>query len=105
MTSLRSTGGQRQATPPRAALSIPQNVHFMSTTSEWSTPHWLFEDLDKEFGFTLDPCAAPSNAKCLNYFTPKEDGLKQNWGENTVFMNPPYGRAIAQWMRKAYESA
>jgi site-specific DNA-methyltransferase (adenine-specific) len=77
----------------------------MSSTSEWSTPQWLFDTLNVEFHFTLDPCATPGNAKCPNYFTLKEDGLSQDWGRNTVFMNPPYGRAISRWMRKAYESA
>jgi len=104
MTVLPSTGFQNRAVS-RFSLSIPQNVHFMSTTCEWSTPAWLFEALDKEFGFTLDPCATHTNAKCPYHFTIKEDGLKQHWARNTVFMNPPYGRSIAQWMRKAHDSA
>src|SRR5437660_8698209 len=104
MTSIPSAGVQRPGVPG-LALSISQNVHFMSTTTEWSTPQWLFEALHKEFGFTLDPCATHTNAKCLHHFTIKEDGLQQDWGRNTAFMNPPYGRSIAQWMRKAYDSA
>jgi len=90
---------------PTSQSPFPKNVHFMSSTSEWSTPQWLFDTLNVEFHFTLDPCATPGNAKCPNYFTLKEDGLSQDWGRNTVFMNPPYGRAISRWMRKAYESA
>ena len=77
----------------------------MSRTSEWSTPQWFFDALDAEFHFTLDPCATADNAKCSNYFTVKQDGLKQDWDRHTVFMNPPYGRSISQWMRKAYEAA
>jgi len=91
--------------PNRPEASLLKNVHFMSSTTEWSTPQWLFEALYKEFGFTLDPCATQANAKCPKYFTSDQDGLQQNWGEHTVFMNPPYGRAIGQWMRKAYDSA
>lgn len=77
----------------------------MSKTREWSTPSWLFEALNAEFGFTLDPCASSTNAKCSRYFTVKEDGLAQEWGQSIVFMNPPYGSAISAWMRKAYESS
>ena len=81
-------------------------VHFSSQSDDWATPTWLFETLDREFGpFTLDPCATPSNAKCARYFTKAVDGLAQDWGQERVFMNPPYGRHISLWMRKAFESA
>ena len=53
---------------------------FSSSTDEWATPQWLFNSLNKEFGFTLDPCALPSNAKCEKYFTPQDNGLLQDWG-------------------------
>lgn len=61
--------------------------------------------LDREFGFTLDPCATVENAKCKKFFSQAEDGLKQSWDGEVVFMNPPYGREIGAWMRKAWESA
>ncbi len=80
------------------------SVHFQSRTCEWATPQWLFEGLNREFGFTLDPCATSQNAKCARFFTAAQDGLAQDWGEEVVFMNPPYGRVIGKWMRKAYES-
>ena len=53
---------------------------FTSTTDEWATPQALFDELDREFHFTLDPCALPCNAKCQNFYSPDIDGLKQNWG-------------------------
>lgn len=81
------------------------NVHFSSATPEWYTPHETFEELNKEFGFTLDPCCTDENATCRHYYTVKENGLAQDWGTEVVFMNPPYGRTIADWMRKAYESS
>lgn len=31
-----------------------------------------------------------------------EDGLSQTWNDETVFMNPPYGRMIGKWVEKAY---
>ena len=65
----------------------------------------LFEELDREFGFTLDPCSTHKNAKCAKHFTRAENGLLQDWSRDVVFMNPPYGREIGLWMRKAHESA
>ena len=80
-------------------------MHFSSATCEWATPDWLFRALDREFGFTLDPCATAQNAKCGKFFTKAEDGLKQCWDIERVFMNPPYGSVIGAWMQKAFESA
>ena len=64
----------------------------------------VFDDLDSEFGFELDVCALPSNAKCERYFTPADDGLSQTWS-GVCWMNPPYGKEIGLWMRKAYLSS
>ena len=80
-------------------------VHFSSQTDEWATPQWLFDELNKEFGFTLDVCALPDNAKCEKYYTPDVDGVKQSWADNTCWMNPPYGREISKWVQKAYEES
>lgn len=82
-----------------------QRSLFSSATPEWGTPQWLFDALDKEFGFTLDPCSTHENAKCPNHFTADDDGLSQDWSNQVVFMNPPYGRQISKWMQKACESA
>jgi phage N-6-adenine-methyltransferase len=86
---------------PKTELS----VHYSSRSDEWATPPELFADLEARYGpFTLDPCATPENSKCARYFTREQDGLAQAW-TGRVFMNPPYGRAIAAWMCKAWESA
>ena len=55
-------------------------VLFSSKTDLWETPQGLFDKLNQEFCFGVDVCAIPENAKCDNFFTPKQDGLKQNWG-------------------------
>ena len=81
------------------------DVHYSSKTNEWSTPQDFFDELNKEFNFTLDPCATSGNAKCTKYFTVEDDGLKQDWSKDTVFMNPPYGREIKYWVQKAYEES
>ena len=80
-------------------------VHYSSRTDLWATPQEFFNGLNQEFGFDLDPCATPDNAKCDNFFTAVHDGLKMPWGRSVVFMNPPYGREIAKWMQKAFESS
>lgn len=53
---------------------------FSSTSVEWATPQALFDELDAEFHFDLDPCSTHENAKCADHFTKAEDGLSQNWG-------------------------
>lgn len=71
----------------------------------WSTPQWLFDQLDEEFGFTTDVCASETNHKCENFYTKQADGLKQKW-QGVCWCNPPYGRGeIEKWMKKAYESS
>ena len=81
------------------------NAAFSSQTDDWATPQATFDALNAEFHFSLDPCASDSNHKCARYFTVERNGLEQNWGTEVVFMNPPYGRTIGQWMKKAYESS
>jgi len=71
-------------------------------TVEWATPQDLFDELNQEFGFTLDVCATSENAKCATFFTKEQNGLIQNWG-GVCWMNPPYGRVINDWMKKAWE--
>ena len=53
---------------------------YSSSTDLWATPRKVFEALDAEFHFDLDPCAVPENAKCARFFTPEQDGLAQDWG-------------------------
>ena len=70
----------------------------------WSTPQSFFTKYDGEYNFNLDVCASEDNAKCAKYFTETDDGLQQEW-EGVCWMNPPYGREIIKWMKKAYESS
>lgn len=76
------------------------SVHFSSETDQWSTPQDFYDSLDKEFHFNLDPCATKENAKCAEFYTREDDGLSKDWA-GVVFMNPPYGREIGKWMKKA----
>ena len=81
------------------------NVHFSSKTDNWATPQDLFDAWDAVYNFELDVCASPDNAKCQTYFTKEQDGLAQDWSNKVCWMNPPYGREIGKWMKKAYESS
>jgi phage N-6-adenine-methyltransferase len=80
------------------------SVHYSSNTDLWSTPQDLFLQLDSVFNFTVDVCATHENAKCSEFFTKEQDGLSKEWVGN-VWMNPPYGREIGKWVKKAYESS
>jgi phage N-6-adenine-methyltransferase len=77
---------------------------FSSATDLWYTPHDFFQKMDEEFKFETDVCATDANAKCANYFTEAQDGLKQTW-TGTCWCNPPYGRTIGKWVEKAYRSS
>lgn len=80
------------------------SVHFSSASNEWATPQNFFDELNKEFNFTLDPCATNENHKCDKYFTLEDDGLSKSWDNEIVFCNPPYGRNIKNWVKKASEA-
>lgn len=69
---------------------------FSSATERWATPRALYAALDAEFGFDFDPCPLV----CPVEF----DGLAESWRGRRVYCNPPYGNAIARWLRKAREA-
>ena len=73
---------------------------FTSNSSEWETPQDLFDSLNREFDFELDPCATDSNHKCDLYYTKETDGLSKDWDGKRVYCNPPYGRGIENWIKK-----
>lgn len=75
-----------------------------SQTSEWATPQLVFDDLNREFDFSVDVASTAENAKCEKFYTKSEDGLSQDWTGETVWCNPPYGREIGDWVKKAATS-
>ncbi len=75
---------------------------FKSSPGIHSTPMSLFNELNEEFHFTLDPCATAETAKCYRYYAPEKDGLSMPWF-GRVFVNPPYGPAIRKWIQKAWD--
>lgn len=78
-------------------------IHFSSARDDWSTPWDFFKAQETQFGpFDLDVCATPENAKCPRFFTREQNGLEQPW-TGRCWMNPPYGREIGLWVKKAAE--
>ena len=86
-------------------LRSTRDVMGSSRTDEWPTDPKVYAEFAAELGpFDLDPCATSENAKCRHYFTRDDDGLAQDW-TGRVWLNPPYGRTIGDWMAKAWESS
>jgi site-specific DNA-methyltransferase (adenine-specific) len=101
----RPTIGGTSNAAVRRGTAAKNNGRYNGNGREWATPPEVFGPLDDEFGFTLDPCATAENAKCPRYFTELDNGLAQSWAGERVFMNPPYGREVYAWTRKAAQEA
>ena len=84
-------------------MTINQGL-MTSNTDLWSTPRDFFDDYNAIYHFDVDVCATNENALCAKFYSPEEDGLSKEWND-VCWMNPPYGREIGKWMKKAYESS
>jgi site-specific DNA-methyltransferase (adenine-specific) len=71
-------------------------VLFSSASPHWQTPSLVYDDLNAEFHFTLDPCPL-GDAEW-------KDGTYRSWSGERVFCNPPYGSGITKWLMKAREA-
>lgn len=85
-------------------MKAKNNGRYNGNGRHWATPPEVFEPLHREFNFTIDVCATPENAKLPRFYTEAEDGLSKDWSGERVFMNPPYGREVYAWTKKARES-
>lgn len=92
--------------PPDPRVTQPVvglGSHHRTTTSsdEWYTPKHIFDALGIEFD--LDPCspALPAAAwvPASRRISLPDDGLSATW-DGRVWLNPPYGRQIGQWVRR-----
>jgi phage N-6-adenine-methyltransferase len=86
-------------------MTARNKARYNGNGRHWATPPEVFEPLDREFHFTLDPCATPETAKCARFFDEAQNGLIQSWANERVFLNPPYGREIYAWTKKAREES
>jgi phage N-6-adenine-methyltransferase len=87
-----------------------------SNDDTWTTPRKFFDEINSEFLFSLDAAALKSSTLVPNnWFGPdhddpdRRDALVKNWSEasyrGAIWLNPPYGRTIKEWVAKAdYES-
>ena len=80
------------------------DLMFSSATDNWATPQDFFDKLNTVFNFKTDVCASAENAKCPEFYDHASNGLAQTW-RGACWMNPPYGKTIGDWMRKALQSA
>lgn len=76
-----------------------------SDKMDWATPQKFFDDLNEDFCFTVDVCASEWNAKLKRFWSVSDDALSLSWRGEVCFMNPPYGRQIKDWVKKAYEES
>lgn len=82
-----------------------------SLDETWATPKKFFSTLNDEFRFTLDAAAVQVSALCNLWYGPDHpqedmrDAFKREWTKDSqggwIYLNPPYGRTIKDWMRKA----
>ena len=77
---------------------------FSHDSGEWGTPLDLYRQLDEEFHFTLDPCTTADNPLgTAKFYTKEQNGLEQGWEGECTYVNPPYGRDVGLWLRKAVQ--
>jgi len=86
-----------------------------SLDDTWTTPKDFFDEINKEFDFGLDAAALQASTLVPdNWYGPdhpdasRRDGLVRAWNTDTdkpIWLNPPYGRVIKNWMEKAYQEA
>jgi phage N-6-adenine-methyltransferase len=105
MNQARKTIDATENAAVLGGMRAKNNGRYNGNGREWATPPEVFEPLHREFDFTLDACATPENAKLPRYFTEGNNGLIRSWIGERVFMNPPYGREVYAWTRKAREEA
>jgi phage N-6-adenine-methyltransferase len=81
---------------------------FVSAKQDWTTPDDIFTPINNEFQFTLDAAADITNARASKFFSYEDNGLIQDWGKYTVWLNPPYGERsgkLSDWIKKAVSAA
>lgn len=71
-----------------------------SNKDDWETPQDLFDKLNAFYGFTLDACASPKNAKCKKYYTKEQNSLVQDWNNDTIWCNPLMAGKLANSLER-----
>ena len=99
----QNTNNAEVTTGDRSPLTQRYGAAFTSSSPEWYTPRNIIDrvllTLDQ---IDLDPCSnshSKPTVPAANVFTKREDGLTQPW-RGRIYMNPPYGRSIGDWLGK-----
>lgn len=74
-------------------MDTRQQRNSFVSPDEWYTPQWLIDTLGP---FDLDPCSPvvrPFDTAAVHY-SKEDDGLKHEWGDCRVWLNPPYSRVL-----------
>ena len=74
----------------------------IDSTDRWITPPEIFKPLLDEFQFDLDAAADEETARLPRYLC---DSLDINWPGERIWLNPPYGRKLEKFVRKAAHEA
>ena len=95
---------------PRSAVgsvSDRTTVHFSSECDQWNTPKFILDRAVELLGaIDLDPCSNDAdhpNVPASRHYTAEDNGLAHEW-TGRVFMNPPYGRDIHEWVGRLGEN-
>lgn len=67
------------------------------------TPAYVLDPVTAALGgsIDLDPCTLPDNpVGAARFYAPPQDGLAEPWEAETIFCNPPYGKAREPWAKK-----
>lgn len=105
MAAVRKTIDASDNPAVLGGMKAKNNGRYNGNGREWATPPEVFQPLHREFNFTVDVCATPLNAKLPYYWTEVDNGLAQDWSNERAWMNPPYGREVYAWTKKAREEA
>ena len=102
-------GAPELSATPGSAASEPVEpthklaLHFSSRTAEHYTPEKIIALTLSCLGeIDLDPCSEggdPPNVPARSHYTAEDDGLAHTW-YGRIYMNPPYGREIGDWVKK-----
>src|SRR5262249_20392501 len=82
------------------AQNHPQQPRKDSVDDRW-TPLNLWIPWNDRWQFTLDAAASEDNHLCDRYFTLEQDGLRQSWAGQRVWVNPPFSD-LGAWVEKAW---
>ena len=67
------------------------------------TPTDIWNEISKEFNFTLDACASDENHLCEKYYTKANSCLDKNWTGEVVYCHPMFDIYIGKFVEKCYK--